>query len=250
VYAEIERINAQFRDACGFDPIHVFYTNDRAQALAAMEHCDVLLVNSRQDGMNLVVKEWALVSKKPGVLVVSETAGVAAESSRCALLVSPLDVEGTAQAMADALVMPSAARTVWVDQLRRGIERWTARHWLAAQLEELGISAPPPPPLRGRSPQIENVEIEVCVQNIEGIHARPAAAFVRCAREFESRIDIVRGADRYSAKSILEVLAANLSCGTVFGIKALGPDAKAAASRLRELVNSLAPSATGKRLRV
>ena len=242
VYAEIERVNAKFHDACGFDPIHVFYTNDRAQAVAAMEQCDVLLVNSRQDGMNLVVKEWALVSTKPGVLVVSETAGVAAESARCAFQVSPLDVEGTAQAMADALAMPPAARMVWVEQLRRGIERWTARHWLAAQLDELGIPTPPRPAAHARSPRIDNVEMELHVHNIEGIHARPAAAFVRCAREFESRIEIVRGAEHYSAKSILEVLTANLSCGTTFVVHAIGPDAKAAAEKLRELVNSLAPA--------
>lgn len=248
VYAEIERVNAKFRDACGFDPIHVFYTNDRAQAVAAMERCDVLLVNSRQDGMNLVVKEWALVSTKPGVLVVSETAGVAAESARCALLVSPLDVEGTAQAMADALAMPSAARAIWVEQLRRGVERWTARHWLTAQLDELGIAAPPSSVARTQSPRIDTAEAELHVQNIEGIHARPAAAFVRCAREFESRIEILRGADHYSAKSILEVLAANLSCGTKFVVSAMGPDAQAAVVKLRELIDSLAPDASKQRV--
>jgi phosphotransferase system HPr (HPr) family protein len=239
VYAEIERVNAQFREACGYDPIHVFYTNDRAQAVAAMEQCDVLLANSRQDGMNLVVKEWALVSQKPGVLVVSETAGVAAECARCALLVCPLDVEGTAQAMSDALAMPLAARSVWVQQLRAGIQRWTARHWLTAQLHELGLPAPPPSLARPAAPRIETVELELRVQNIEGIHARPAAAFVRCAREFESKIEIVRDADRFSAKSILEVLSANLGCGTVFTIDATGPDAREATDRLRALVEPL-----------
>ena len=29
-----------------------------------MERCDVLLVNSLQDGMNLVAKEWAVVSER------------------------------------------------------------------------------------------------------------------------------------------------------------------------------------------
>jgi trehalose 6-phosphate synthase len=240
VYAEIERVNAQFREACGFDPIHVFYTNDRAQAFAAMEQCDVLLANSRQDGMNLVVKEWALISKKPGVLVVSETAGVADECARNALLVCPLDVEGTAQAISVGLAMPSAARALWVEQLRTGIHRWTARHWLTAQLDELGLPAPPPPVVRPVAPRIETVEVELRVLNIEGIHARPAAMFVRCAREFESKIEIIRDAERFSAKSILEVLTANLPCGTVFTVHATGPDADRAVDRLRTLVESLA----------
>ncbi|HET6407528.1 MAG TPA: hypothetical protein VFG14_06575 [Chthoniobacteraceae bacterium] len=37
----------------------IFYTNDRAQSLAAMEPYDVLLVNSRQDGVKSAAKEWA-----------------------------------------------------------------------------------------------------------------------------------------------------------------------------------------------
>jgi trehalose-6-phosphate synthase len=57
VYGEIDRVNSRFAAECGFEPIQVFYTNDREQAFAAMEQCDVLLVNSREDGMNLVVKE-------------------------------------------------------------------------------------------------------------------------------------------------------------------------------------------------
>ena len=30
-----------------------------------MERCDVLLINSLQDGMNLVAKEWAVVPSGP-----------------------------------------------------------------------------------------------------------------------------------------------------------------------------------------
>ncbi len=141
VYACIEAINARFAEDCGEPPIKVFYTNDRDQALAAMEVCDVLLVNSLHDGMNLVAKEWAVVSRRPGVLVLSETAGVAAEAEGSALFVSPLDVEGTAQAMAEALDMPKAERQERLQRLRERVHRWTAQDWLAAQLADLRIGA-------------------------------------------------------------------------------------------------------------
>jgi trehalose 6-phosphate synthase len=140
VYADVEAINTQFVDDCGGPPIQVFYTNDRAQALAAMERCDVLLVNSLADGMNLVAKEWALVSSRPGTLVVSETAGVAAEARDTALLVSPLDIEGTAQAIALGLDMPILERSVRLASLHERVLRWTARDWLQAQLRDLGVS--------------------------------------------------------------------------------------------------------------
>jgi trehalose 6-phosphate synthase len=144
IYRTIDAINERYQEECGGPPIEVFYTNDREQALAAMERCDVLLVNSLKDGMNLVAKEWAIVSERPGVLIVSETAGVAEAAEGCGLMVSPLDVEGTARAMGTALDMPAAERTARLDRFRARIEAWTAEDWLAAQLADLGLSLPEP----------------------------------------------------------------------------------------------------------
>jgi trehalose 6-phosphate synthase len=89
--------------------------------------------------MNLVAKEWAVVAHEPGVLVVSETAGVAGEAADSALLISPLDVEGTARAIADALDMPATERRVRHARFLEHIEKWTARDWLNAQLEDLHV---------------------------------------------------------------------------------------------------------------
>jgi trehalose 6-phosphate synthase len=140
VYAAIDEVNTRFAAECGGEPIQVFYTNDREQALAAMEQCDVLLVNSREDGMNLVVKEWAVVSQRPGVAVISETAGVAAITADTALLVSPLDIEGTARAMERALSMPEEERASRLANLRESVYSWDASDWLSAQLAELKVN--------------------------------------------------------------------------------------------------------------
>jgi trehalose 6-phosphate synthase len=139
VYATIQEVNKRFAADCGGDPIQVYYTNDRQQALAAMELCDVLLVNSREDGMNLVVKEWAIISRRPGVAVISETAGVATTTTNYALLVSPLDIEGTARAMEQALHMPNDERSSRLEGLRESVHSWDAADWLTAQLTELGV---------------------------------------------------------------------------------------------------------------
>jgi trehalose 6-phosphate synthase len=139
VYRTIEEVNQRFGEACGGPPIRVYYTNDREQALAAMERCSVLLINSLQDGMNLVAKEWAVVAEPPGVLVVSETAGVAADAAECALLISPLDIEGTARAMAEALDMPGAERRTRHAKFLSRVMQWSARDWLNAQLADLHV---------------------------------------------------------------------------------------------------------------
>jgi trehalose 6-phosphate synthase len=141
VYRTIEDINARFGEACGGPPIRVFYTNDREQALAAMERCSVLLINSLADGMNLVAKEWAVVSEHPGVLVVSETAGVAADAADSALLISPLDIEGTARAMAEALDMAAPEKRARHARFLERVMRWSARDWLNAQLADLQVDA-------------------------------------------------------------------------------------------------------------
>jgi trehalose 6-phosphate synthase len=89
--------------------------------------------------MNLVVKEWAIASERPGVAIISETAGVASEMGASALLVSPLDIEGASEAMAWALDMPMAEREARLARLRKQAESWTAGHWLSAQLTALKI---------------------------------------------------------------------------------------------------------------
>ena len=142
VFKTIDEVNAKFSDACGGPPIRIFYTNDREYALAMMERCHVLLINSLQDGMNLVAKEWAVVAEEPGVLIVSETAGVSADAADCALRISPLDVEGTARAMADALDMPVDERPARHARFRERVMAWSARDWLNAQMQDLGVGCP------------------------------------------------------------------------------------------------------------
>jgi trehalose 6-phosphate synthase len=144
VYRVIESVNTRYGGGPGpvKMPIEVFYTNDRMQALAGMADCDVLLANSREDGMNLVVKEWAVVSRRPGVVIVSETAGVAEETADGALLISPLDVEGTARAMEQGILMDGEERRVRLENIRSRVEGWTASSWLSAQLGALeGVGA-------------------------------------------------------------------------------------------------------------
>ena len=52
-----ETINGKYGDD-EWRPIHVFYEENYAQAIAAMRFYDVLLVNPLIDGMNLVAKEY------------------------------------------------------------------------------------------------------------------------------------------------------------------------------------------------
>jgi len=81
------------------------------------------------------------------------------------------------------------------------------------------------------------MEREVTVLNKLGLHARPAAEFVRAARCFKSTIHLHKGGEIYSASSILDVLSANLDCGSKMTLHADGPDAEKALDRLSELLH-------------
>ena len=77
---------------------------------------------------------------------------------------------------------------------------------------------------------------EVEIVNELGLHARPAAEFVRAAQKFDSDITIRKGEENYSAESIIEVLMANLDCGSRVVLEAIGPDAEQALERLADLL--------------
>ncbi|HSI11558.1 MAG TPA: HPr family phosphocarrier protein [Chthoniobacter sp.] len=77
---------------------------------------------------------------------------------------------------------------------------------------------------------------EVEILNPLGLHARPAAEFVRTVHKFSSEITIRKGEEHFSAHSILEVLSANLDCGSRITIEAIGSDAEEALDRLEKLL--------------
>ena len=77
---------------------------------------------------------------------------------------------------------------------------------------------------------------EVEIVNKLGLHARPAAEFVQCVIKFQSKITIYRDEEYYSAASILEVLSANLDCGTRIVLEAVGPDEQKALDELEVLL--------------
>src|SRR5215471_15489540 len=78
---------------------------------------------------------------------------------------------------------------------------------------------------------------EVKIVNQAGLRSRPAAEFVRAVKVFRSEIWILKGEDRFSARSIIEVLTANLNCGDTAIIEAQGPDSYRAIASLARLVS-------------
>jgi len=80
------------------------------------------------------------------------------------------------------------------------------------------------------------MERELVILNKMGLHARPAAEFVRTSRRFKSTVTIKKDGEEYSAESILDVLSANLDCGSRMILSADGSDADAVLDALAALL--------------
>lgn len=77
---------------------------------------------------------------------------------------------------------------------------------------------------------------DLTIRNRYGIHARPAALFVRTANQFVCDIEIEKDGQVVSGKSIMGLLTLEGSEGSVLRVRAKGPDAKEAIAALAELV--------------
>ena len=76
----------------------------------------------------------------------------------------------------------------------------------------------------------------VTVRNKNGLHARPSSVLAESALRFEgTSISIQRGELEVDAKSIMELLLLEASCGTELTLVAAGPAAQAAIDELAAL---------------
>ncbi len=83
--------------------------------------------------------------------------------------------------------------------------------------------------------------VELVVRNEHGIHARPAATFVRTAARYRSRItlqNLTKGGGPVDAKSILLVIPADVQQGYRIRITAEGVDETDAVAALEAAVRS------------
>jgi phosphocarrier protein len=78
---------------------------------------------------------------------------------------------------------------------------------------------------------------ELVVLNKSGIHARPAAMFVKTANRFGSDIFVEKDGEKINGKSIMGLMMLAAGPGSKVTLHAKGDDAAAAINELEALVN-------------
>jgi len=76
------------------------------------------------------------------------------------------------------------------------------------------------------------------VVNPSGLHLRPAGVLSQTAMKFKSDITIVSGEKKIVAKSVLNVMAAGIKCGTEITLICDGEDEEEAMKTVRQAIES------------
>jgi phosphocarrier protein HPr len=81
-------------------------------------------------------------------------------------------------------------------------------------------------------------EQEFTISNKLGLHARPAALFVKISNSFESEIWVEKDDEEVNGKSIMGLMMLAAGHGSIIKVRAEGSDAEAAIACLSELIES------------
>lgn len=133
----VTKINQKFESG-SYRPILFLKDHHRQEKIQSFYRiADFCLVSSLHDGMNLVAKEFVRAREdEDGVLILSRFAG-ASQELRDALLINPYDIEGTADAIHQALTMIPEERRERMRRLRTAVQEHNVYRWAAELVTEL-----------------------------------------------------------------------------------------------------------------
>ena len=80
------------------------------------------------------------------------------------------------------------------------------------------------------------IEKEVTIINRLGLHARPAAMFVRISSRYRSEVWVEKEGEQINGKSIMGLMMLAAGQGSKLTIRCEGPDADKAMEELEELI--------------
>jgi phosphocarrier protein HPr len=86
--------------------------------------------------------------------------------------------------------------------------------------------------------QSQKIEKEIPIINRLGLHARPAAMFVRIASRYRCEVWVAKEGEEVNGKSIMGLMMLAAGQGSKLRIRCDGPDADKALAELEELINA------------
>lgn len=90
----------------------------------------------------------------------------------------------------------------------------------------------------GRAERVQKVEKDISITNRLGLHARPAAMFVRIASRYRSDVWVSKEGEDVNGKSIMGLMMLAAGQGSKLRIRCEGPDADKAMEELEALIKA------------
>ena len=79
----------------------------------------------------------------------------------------------------------------------------------------------------------------VTVSNPSGFHIRPAGVLVKAAEHCSSKVEIIYEYNIINARSLLNILAASIPCGSQIELRCTGPNEKEDLDSMEEALKHL-----------
>src|SRR2546430_17556606 len=91
---------------------------------------------------------------------------------------------------------------------------------------------------KATAPRGQKLKKDIPIINRLGLHARPAAMFVRIASRYRSEVWVAKEGEEVNGKSIMGLMMLAAGQGSTLHIRCEGPDADKVMEELEELINA------------
>ena len=124
----VESNNAKL-SSLSYSPIRIHVGNDYQRATSALSRYDYLIACSVADGLNLVVKEGAVLNNRNGVIISTKNVGAMAELGEFCIVADDATETGIAEALREAQNLSSECRRQMSTELKQHIQEFDSSNW-------------------------------------------------------------------------------------------------------------------------
>ena len=124
----VEQCNSKL-SSLNYAPIRLHIGNDYQRASQALTRYDYLIACSVADGLNLVVKEGAILNDRNGAIVSTENVGAIAELGNFCIVAEEATEIGIIESLREAQNLSSESRRNMSAELKRHIQEFDSSNW-------------------------------------------------------------------------------------------------------------------------
>jgi trehalose 6-phosphate synthase len=122
-----------------YAPIRLHLGSDYQQVIQAFVRYDYLIACSISDGLNLVIKEGAILNNRNGVIISSQNVGAMTELGSYCVVAENVDDESIAMALHSTANLDFETRQAMSLELKAQITQFDASHWAQAVVANFRI---------------------------------------------------------------------------------------------------------------